>query len=300
MPARKKPQTEIALTKRRREIRKHRASIENLLGPIGRRLFREFLNLHGPLPIKVIACWGEALAQAFGKKGTAIVGKDPDKVVFRDLSECRGRFHGWGRTLLRRCLDLPKKEAGLCFVARIIEIENAHAPQWRGRLLVLYERTNGVVFHDLTPVKTPDKQSGDYVWRAVRQAALLLRTSGSPQSNSAIDDMSLVTVIFPARNGGKFVHKMFDLAVARLMEGEGAPWHVQKYRGLRPLRVKVESRELADFHRWLRNHSKNTTKKLASLISTQTAAEAEKNEAAGFPKRPAWLPLFPKASPYDY
>ena len=62
MPAPKQPQTIKDQTYRRREVRKHRRACRKTLGPLGMYLFREFLNLHGRLPIDSTAIWSEAMA----------------------------------------------------------------------------------------------------------------------------------------------------------------------------------------------------------------------------------------------
>lgn len=73
MPTPKKSQLEKDQTRHIRAVRKYRKTCKERLGPVGVRLFREFLNLHGRLPISSTACWAEALAAIKSRKGVGSV-----------------------------------------------------------------------------------------------------------------------------------------------------------------------------------------------------------------------------------
>jgi len=301
MPAPKKDQFLKDQTRRRREVRKYRKSCRAALGPLGTRAFREFLNLHGRLPIETTACWAEAMAWVFGKKGTALRGKKPEKLSRLDLKKYRGQFGGWSEALLRRRLDL-RRTAGLSFVVRILEVEGDSPKPWRARLFILYERQHGVIFHYLKTISTPDRQDGTLVWKLLNQAVHQLGNCRWRYFDSTDERMLTPTVAFPVRGNGKFVHPLLDEAAAMLRDHDShsLSWQVTTFRGLRPTPLKIEAMTFFELHWALRRRSRKVSAALRALRPRRHPVVGEKNLEAGGPSRPAWLLLFPDEYPYNF
>lgn len=299
MPAPKKSQLEKDKTRHIREVRKYRKSCKERLGPVGVRLFREFLNLHGRLPISSTACWAEALAQAFGKKRTALSGKRRDNVSREDLNESRGQFGGWGSVLLRRRLETPPAN-GLQFLVRVIEVFGDTPKPWQAVLVALYERHHGVVFHDLrrVDIKTPLKD--DFIWTLISQAVRRLSTGRWPYIKQADGNPPAVSVVFPTRADGELVHPIFKRAIACQADHNVLNCQVQAFRGLRHLSLKTRAVHFQELDRLLRDKSRKVSTVLRSLRSDKPGIDSEK-KADGRPvQRPAWLLLHPDVYPSDF
>lgn len=299
MPAPKKSPLEKDQTRHMREVRKYRKTCKERLGPVGVRLFREFLNLHGRLPISSTACWAEALAQAFGKKRTALSGKRRDDVSREDLNESRGQFGGWGLALLRRRLEFQPAN-GLQFFVRVIEVLGDTPKPWHALLVALYERQHGVVFHDLrrVDIKTPLKD--EFIWTLISQAVRRLSTGRWPYITQTDSNQPAVTAVFPARADGKFVHRAFTKAIACQADHDVLSCQVQLFRGLRHAPLKTRSLHFQELDRLLREKSRKVSTVLRSLKPDKPGTDSEKKADGRPAPRPAWLLLYPGVYPSDF
>jgi len=299
MPTPKKYQLEKDKTRHMREVRKYRKTCKERLGPVGVRLFREFLNLHGRLPISSTACWAEALAQAFGKKRTALSGKCRDDVSREDLNESRGQFGGWGSALLRRRLEIPPAN-GLQFLVRVIEVFGDTPKPWQAVLVALYERQHGVVFHDLrrVDIKTPLKD--DFIWTLISQAVRRLSTGRWPYIKQADGNLPAVSVVFPTRADGELVHPIFKRATACQADHKVVNWQMQAFRGLRHSSLKARALHFQELDRLLRDKSRKVSTVLRTLRSDKPAIDREKKADGRLVQRPAWLLLYPDIYPSDF
>lgn len=282
-----------------REVRKYRKTCKERLGPVGVRLLREFLNLHGRLPISTTACWAEALAQAFGNKRTALSGSRRENVSRQDLNESRGQFGGWSAALLRRRLEIPTAN-GLQFVVRVIEVVGDTPKPWQAVLVALYERQFGVVFHDLrrVDIKTPLKD--EIIWTLISQAVRRLSTGRWPYITQTDGKQPAVSVVFPTRADGELVHPIFMRAIACQADHNVLNWQVQAFRGLRHLSLKTRAVHFQELDRLLRDKSRKVSTVLRSLRSDKPGIDSEK-KADGRPvQRPAWLLLHPDVYPSDF
>lgn len=299
MPAPKKSQSEKDRTRRIREVRKHRKLCKERLGPVGTRLFREFLNLHGRLPISTTACWAEALAQAFGKERTALSGPRREDPSCHDLNDSRGQFGGWSSALLQRPLEVPAAE-GLQFLARVIEVVGDMSKPWQAVLVVLYERQFGVVFHDLRRVDHKHPLTHEYIWTLIGQAVHRLSTGRWPYLTQTDGNPPMVSVVFPVRADGRLVHPLFERAIACQSDNDAVNWQVQSFKGLRHSLLKTRSWDLQELDRLLRERSRKVSTILRSLRPDRSSAGSEKKCEAKQVLRPAWLLLFPDVYPSDF
>lgn len=299
MPAPKKDQFLKDQTRRRKEVRKYRKACRAALGPLGTRAFREFLNLHGRLPIETTACWAEALARVYGAQGTALAGKKAAKLSRLDLKKYRGQFGGWSQALLRRKLALPMV-AGLRFAMRILEVEGDVPRPWRARLFILYEQQCGVVFHYLKSISSPDRQNGALVWEVLNQAVSQLVYCRWPYFHPKEAETLPLSVAFPVKANGRFSHPLLDDAIIRQNDSDSVSWQVTAFRGLRPSRLKIGKTSFSDLHWALRRQSRKVSAALRALRPRRYPVITEKILESGAPGRPAWLLLFPDEYPYDF
>lgn len=301
MPASKKRQSIKDQTYRRREVRKHRKACRKALGPLGMYLFREFLNLHGRLPIETTARWAEAAAQVFGDEGSAMRVRESGTGSPADY---RGQFGGWTQALLRRSLDLPRA-SGLCFALRVIEVQGTSPSSWHSLVLILYERQCGVLFHQVMRLGDRDPHRGDTVWRAVDQAILRLSGGRWPLIQRETLKSEPVTVAFPVDARGQWTHPIFAEA-ARLPRSQVAPqckgitWAVTTFRGLRNVRCSADPYTFLELEKMLRQEAGSVSSALKALMSRARPRSARKTEGRERPLRPAWSLLFAKDRPYEY
>jgi hypothetical protein len=298
MPALRKPQAQKDLTRRLREERKHRKACRHVLGPIGTRLFREFLNLHGRLPIATTALWAEALTRVFAPKQEALQGtaKERMKSVRRDY---RAQVAGWSQALLLRHHDsLTPTE--LIFRVRILELKGDLQHPWHGLLMVLYEHRHGVVFHALKEINAGKPLNGEFVWTAVNQAIRRLSSGRWPHFKLNSDTPPEVTVALPVGYGKRFVHTMLEQAFSCKDGCAPDTWRIEIYPGLKSAALKLEDLTYLEFDRWLRHQSRKISTALRSLNTRTRRGNGENDSSAREHDRPAWLLLFPDEYPYDF
>ncbi len=308
MPAPKQPQTIKDQTYRRREVRKHRRACRKTLGPLGMYLFREFLNLHGRLPIESTAIWAEAMAQAFGDHGTTLRGRVPEAALPGNLSDYRGKFGGWSQALLRRQLKLPSGP-GLCFTLRIVEVRGSRPTTWRGLILVLYERRTGVLFHQLIRSDGRHPPGDDTVWRAVNQAVLRLSTGRWPRIKEEVLKATPVTVALPVDASGSSTHPIFAEAARHAKDGielampnhaDVRAWSVSTFRGLNNISHTAGPYTFLELEKMLRDEARNVSTSLRMFRQRVKTAASGKSRDTERPRRPAWLLLFPRDYQYQF
>jgi len=308
MPAPKQPQKIKDQTYRRREVRKHRRACRKTLGPLGMYLFREFLNLHGRLPIESTAIWAEAMAQAFGDDGTALHGRAPEDAHPSNLSDYRGQFGGWSQALLRRQLKLPS-DPGLSFTLRIVEVRGSRPTSWRCLILVLFECRTGVLFHQLIPSDSRHPPSGDTVWRALNQAVQRLSTGRWPRIKEEVLKATPVTVAFPVDASGQSTHPIFAEAARQAKDGvelampshaDVMGWSVSTFRGLNNISHTAGPYTFLELEKMLRDEARNVTTSLRIFRQRVKSSASGKSGGTERPRRPAWLLLFPRDYQYQF
>jgi hypothetical protein len=271
-------------------------------------LFREFLNLHGRLPIESTAIWAEAMAQAFGDDGTALHGRASEGAHPRNLSDCRGQFGGWSQALLRRQLKLPSAP-GLCFTLRIVEVRGSRPTTWRGLILALYERRTGVLFHQLIRSDGRHPPSGDTVWRALNQAVQRLSTGRWPRIKEEVLKTTPVTVAFPVDANGQSTHPIFAEAARHAKDGielampndsDVMRWSVSTFRGLNNISLATGPYTFLELEKMLRDEARNVSTSLRMFRQRVNSAPSGNSEGNERPRRPAWLLLFPRDYQYQF
>lgn len=302
MPAPKKSQEAKDLTRRRRDVRKHRKACRKYLGPLGMHVFREFLNLHGWRPSETAAAWAEALARVFGDDGSAMHVRGPEG---RTLADYRGQFGGWSQALLQRSLNLPSTR-GLCFTLRLVEVRGTSPSPWKCWILILYERQCGVMFHHLMRIgdRYP-KLDGEAIWRVVDQAILQLTTGRWPVIQTDELASAPVTVAFPVDARGQWTHPVFAEAAGRprpvgATPCSGITWTIATFRGLRSTRLHAEPYSFLDLEKMLRQEAKSVSSSLKALMPRLSSRNTKKKEGLERPRYPAWLLVFPRVYPYEY